>query len=334
MYADRAGNILYVFNGRVPRRASGDVAAWSGVVPGDSAATLWTATLPYAALPRVLNPPTGWLQNANDPPWSSTFPRVLRPGDYPAYLAPRVVALRPQHSIEMLLADSSITLDELVADKHDTHVELADRLLPGLLAAGGGTPLAREAAGVLGAWDRATGARSRGAVLFLRWVAEYVRRRRPAGVYATPWREDAALSTPDGVADPAVAVAALDSAAKAVRAAYGALDVPWGDVYRLRGPGVDLPASGGPDELGIFRAVWFEGAGGGRYQAYGGDGYVAAVEFATPVRARGLLAPGNATQPGSPHRADQLRLMAAGELRPVWTTRAEVLANLESREAF
>jgi acyl-homoserine-lactone acylase len=39
---------------------------------------------------------------------------------------------------------------------------------------------------------------------------------------------------------------------------------------------------------------------------------------------------GNASQPGSPHRTDQLPLLARKQLRPVWLTREEVLAHLET----
>ncbi len=35
---------------------------------------------------------------------------------------------------------------------------------------------------------------------------------------------------------------------------------------------------------------------------------------------------------GSPHRTDQLELLARKELRPVWLTREEITANLEERE--
>jgi len=41
---------------------------------------------------------------------------------------------------------------------------------------------------------------------------------------------------------------------------------------------------------------------------------------------------GNASQPGSPHRTDQLGYHTRKELRPVWLTRAEVEANLIERE--
>jgi acyl-homoserine-lactone acylase len=118
-YADADGHILY-FYGNVPARPRGDVASWSGVIRGDSLATMWTDMLPYASVPRVLDPPGGFVQNANDPPWVSTYPIALDPSKFAAHVAPRSLALRPQRSLRMVMGDSSITFDELLAYKHST----------------------------------------------------------------------------------------------------------------------------------------------------------------------------------------------------------------------
>jgi len=72
---------------------------------------LWDEIHAYAELPRVLDPPTGWLQNANDPPWTTTLPPVLDPDDYPAYMAPRGwMGLRSHY----LLPHYAITLQSWV----------------------------------------------------------------------------------------------------------------------------------------------------------------------------------------------------------------------------
>ncbi len=47
-----------------------------------------------------------------------------------------------------------------------------------------------------------------------------------------------------------------------------------------------------------------------------------------------LLTYGNASQAGSPHVGDQLKLFAEKQLKPVWRTRAEVEKNLEKRETL
>jgi acyl-homoserine-lactone acylase len=130
-------------------------------------------------------------------------------------------------------------------------------------------------------------------------------------------------------------VAALVSAAGTIRTKYGALDVSWGDVYRLRVGKYDLPANGGPGELGIFRVVNFGRENGGKAAATSGDSYVAAIEFGpTGARAMSLISYGNSSQPGSAHIGDQLELFARKQLKPVWRLKTEVEANLEKRETI
>ena len=386
IYADREGHILHLFNGQVPVRTQGDWQYWRGVVPGDTAKTLWTKYHTYQDLPRVLDPPSGWLQNANDPPWTTTFPPTINPDNYPAYMAPQFMDFRAQRSAKMLMEDTQtglthcapptpqswgekhlipprfgeleqaqktekllvpprigelggrsrkscqIGFEEMIADKFSSRMELADRILDDLIAAArqSGSKLAGEAADVLAAWDRKTEADSRGAVLFAVWA----RSLPTTNQFAIPWQPNSPLTTPDGLADPTGAVKALTTAATTVKLLYGALDVPWGEVVRLGYGQVDLPAQGGPGFLGIFRAIDIVPTTGGRFQSVAGDSYIAAIEFSNPVRAKVLTTYGNATQPGSVHIGDQLPLYVRNKLRPVWRTRQEIEANLESRKVF
>jgi len=317
----------------VPVRSQGNFADWEGSIPGDTSTTLWTKTHPYQDLPCVLAPPSGWLQNANDPPWTTTFPQAIAPEDYPPYIAPRgPMEFRAQRSAQMLAEDKQISFEEMVKYKHSTRMELADRLLDDLIPAAQqqGSELARRAVSVLKAWDRQANADSRGAVLFAFW-AEAMDTDR---LFATPWKAEAARTTPDGLANPAGAVATLEAVARKVETTYGSLDVPWGEVFRLRYDNVDLPANGATGSLGVFRALDFVPSADGRFQSIQGDSYVAAIEFSNPVRAKVLTSYGNATQPMSPHRGDQLKLFARQELRSVWRSRQEIEAHLSSRQVF
>ncbi|HEY9891944.1 MAG TPA: acylase [Candidatus Sericytochromatia bacterium] len=332
IYADKNGHILYVFNGQVPIHSQGNWNYWQGIIPGDTSATLWTKSHPYNDLPRVLDPPSGWLQNANDPPWTTTFPAVLNPNNYPPYMSPRFMGLRAQRSAKMLLEKPKISFEEMIADKFSSRLELADRVLDDLIVAARkeGSEIGRQAADVLSAWDRQTEANSKGAVLFAAWA----RSMPPSKLFATLWNESSPLDTPKNLADPASAVKVLEAAATTVKLLYGALDVPWGEVARLRYGNVDLPVSGGPGLFGIFRVIDLIPAKDGRFQQFLGDSYIAAIEFSNPVRAKVLITYGNATQPGSPHVGDQLPLYARNELRQAWRTRKEVEAHLEARKVF
>jgi len=101
------------------------------------------------------------------------------------------------------------------------------------------------------------------------------------------------------------------------------------------GPDTSYAASGGNGAFGIFRVLWYRGAENGRRRAVGGDSYIAIAEFTEDgPRARVLMPYGNASQPGSPYRGDQLRLFAEKEMRPVWRTRADILKHLDHRTTF
>jgi acyl-homoserine-lactone acylase len=128
----------------------------------------------------------------------------------------------------------------------------------------------------------------------------------------------------------------LEAAAAECEQRYGALDAPWGDFMRFQSGAVDLAAGGADGFLGAFRVMRYApvAKGSARQKATFGDTFVACVEFGTPVRAQVLMSYGNSSQPGSPHATDQLPLLARKELRPAWRTRAEVEANLRSREQF
>ncbi|MEA5467832.1 penicillin acylase family protein, partial [Spirulina sp. 06S082] len=140
LYADKAGQIAYIFNGLVPIRERGTWQDWSKLVSGDTTNTLWTQYHPYEDLPRLVNPETGWLQNTNDPPWSSTFPEQLDPQDYPPYIAPQNLGespniFRTQRSLKMLLKEEKMSLEEMIQAKFSSRLELSDRLLDELIVA-------------------------------------------------------------------------------------------------------------------------------------------------------------------------------------------------------
>ena len=361
MYADRHGQIMYLFGGRQPVRHGGTWVDYAGILSGSDPKALWTATFPWQALPRAIDPPGGFVANSNNPPWTSTFPEVIRRRDYPAYVAPNFMAPRPQNAALFLLSKARLTPAELLVGKESTHMLLADRVLPDLIAAAraSGNATAVAAAGVLAAWDGNADAASRGAVLFERWYNTAVNDPamprdttinfyQPYPKFRVGWSEAAPLSTPVGLADPSEAVLDLVAAAQYVQQAYGALDVAWGDVHRTvlvthdptfqqAIPVSNDPESGPDDQYGPVRVVnpFPAPDGTSKFWSYGGDGYVQLVEFTRDgAHAQALLGYGNASRPFSAHVTDQLPAFDAKMLRPVWRTRGEVEQHTVAREPF
>lgn len=335
MYADKEGNIFYMFNGQVPIRASGDWDFWSGVVPGDKKEYIWTETHSFEDLPKVKNPAQGWLQNANDPPWTSTFPQALNHKDFPPYMAPTGMSFRPQRSARMLAEDESITFEELVEYKLSTRMEMADRLLDDLFEAveTNGSDLAKEAREVLANWDREADVDSEGAVLFYNW-ANKLGPWNP-NTYEKPWDPKNARSTPDGLKDPSKAVKLLETAASEIKDGFGSLKVKWGDFFRLKYNGKDLPANGADGSVGVFRVAWPGGREeDGKLTVGGGDTWVSVIEFGDKVRAKVLLSYGNSTQPDSPHNGDQLDLFSKKELRDAWFYPEDLKGHVKKTEVL
>jgi len=342
-YADVDGNILYVWNARLPRRS--DAAADYGLdVPGDTGRFLWKGIHRLRDLPSLLNPRGGYVQNANNPPWWTSLRDTIDPARYPAYIERGALSLRAQVVLEALDTAPRLSPDDVRRLKFSSRMRAADLLLPELFdaAASVGSPSERLRSGIetLASWDRQAVARSRGAVLFDRFLELYEDAQPEP--FATPWRADAPMATPRGLANPSIAMAALEQAVEEVRREHGDERVEWGEIHRFRFGDVDLPGDGAAGRYGVFRVVTFGTAadgsrvaghiGANQPLAGFGDAWVLLVHFTRPtITAWSVLAYGQTTDLESPHSRDQIGLFANHELRPVWFTEDAIAAHLERR---
>lgn len=333
VYADRGGHILYIHNGILPEHQQGDFDYWSKLVPGDTSRTLWHRTLPYDAVPKVIDPASGFLQNANDPPWVSTWPAPLRPADYAPYWAPEgPMSMRAQKSMHLLNDGKKLSFADFVARQTDTRALMADRTLPDLitLARASNDPELRSAAELLSGWDRRYEPDARGALLFETWAQIFAPGRGSSyGNFAVPWSLADPIETPRGFRDPAQALAMLKQAIARTKALYGAVDRPYGEVSRFHIGSVNLPGNGGLGATGAFRTIVWGAMENGERTPVHGETWVSMIEFGTPMKAIGMMTYGNSSQPGSPHRSDQLQFLATKSFRTLWLERTDVEHNLE-----
>jgi acyl-homoserine-lactone acylase len=326
-YADRAGNIFYVWNATLPdypHAYLGDTVA----VPVTRTGQVWTRLVPWDSLPQLLNPKGGYIHQENDPPHFTNLMEPMDSARLPATVPGPALSLRSQLALDLLTrAPKKLTLEDVIRLKHSYRMLLADRVKPALLAAiraSGDTALS-EAANILARWDNTAAHDSRGGVLFEAWWRRYQQTgTRGVSPFAVPWSREDPTGTPRGLADSARALVALRSAVPLIRQRYGRLDVPWGEVHRVRVGGKDVPVGGCPGDLGCFRVLQFQDEPDGKRAARGGDGWVLAVEFGPIPRAYSVLAYGESPLPGSPHNGDQGELFARGELKPVLFTEKDV----------
>jgi hypothetical protein len=120
-YADTAGHVLYRWNAMLPRRAD-ETADYSLDVDASDPRRLWTGLHRPADLPRLLDPPGGYIQNANNAPWWTSLRDRLDPGRYPAHLERDPPSLRAQGILRQLEARTRWSPADMIAAKYDTRV--------------------------------------------------------------------------------------------------------------------------------------------------------------------------------------------------------------------
>lgn len=330
-YADRAGNIYYLWNGALParpHRQGGDTVA----IPARKTADVFTRLVPFDSLPQVHNPPGGYVQNANNSPWYTNMNRVLDTAAYPPDVERPSLSLRAQLSSQLSSGKEKLTLGDVSRLKHSYRMLLADRVKGDLMAAvksGGSapTPEVVRALEVLERWDNEAAHDSRGAVLFDTWIRRYSADSTVAAVFARPWTPADPLGTPAGIGDAARARAAFEWAAAETVRRHGSVDVAWGEVHRVRLGSVDEPVGGCGNITGCFRILNFRRDRDGRHVVNGGDGWIIAVEFTDVPRAISILGYGQSNRTDSPHSSDQAALFARGELKTVHYTQEAVNRN-------
>lgn len=340
VYADEAGEVFYLFNGLSPERAGGDRGFWSGVVDGSDPDLVWTRYLPLASLPQTANPPSGFVQNANDGPTSATWPPEATLAASDSVLTADRRTPRGRRSLRQLATSAPLDLDAMGRLRASSVLDYAE-LIRGPLADAARQSGDRELAAlavVLADWDGSSRPESRGAVLFTDWA--YRMRRGGVPVVDSDLQQQSPMSTQARLADPARSLAVLRDAGRGLAQRFGAADVAWGDVYRIRRAGLDLPSPVGRDEWGAFNA--------GRYSRVGGtgpDSGVFTLEDASTLiieaafgpagpEARGLLTYGNTDDQSAPAVSAQLKMFAESRLRPLALTPAQVARASRRRETL
>lgn len=163
IYADVEGNIGYQAPGIVPIRADGDGRV---PVPGWTDRYEWEGFIPYDDLPRVLNPPEGWIVTANNAVVDGSYPHLLTSdwnlGD------------RAQRIVELVEGLAEASIDDLAAIQFDNRNLAAERIRPLFLdlPAGELVPLEARAHDILAAWNLDNDAAAGGAAVFeASWAA-------------------------------------------------------------------------------------------------------------------------------------------------------------------
>jgi penicillin amidase len=158
VYADVEGNIGYQAPGTIPIREGYD-GKWP--IPGWESRYQWKGTIPFTALPSVLNPEEGWIVTANQAVIGPNYPFFITDDwDY-GTRSQRIVDL-----IEEATADGGLVdANAMRSIQMDTLNDLATFLAPKLVALPT-TDATAPAVALLDGWDARQGSDSAAAAYF------------------------------------------------------------------------------------------------------------------------------------------------------------------------
>lgn len=315
VFADSSGNIAYFHGNFIPKRDP--QFDYSKPVDGSDPRTDWNGIHTVDESITILNPPNGWIQNANSTPFTAALEHSPKKEDYPAYMAPDPENFRGVHAVRVLLGADDLTLDKLIELAYDPDVPAFEELIPALIDAydqiGQNRPDLAGPVDVLRGWNYETSVDSVAMTLAHFLGTNYMQHAKaPDDLSRMDKINYFSIDTP-----PEEHLSILSMTVEQLINDFGAWSIPWGEVnrfQRLTGDIVQpfddnqpsLPVGMASGRWGALASYGAQATENTR-KLYGtsGNSFVAVVEFGEQVKAKTLLAGGQSGDPESSHFDDQ-----------------------------
>ncbi|RRQ51487.1 penicillin acylase family protein [Sphingorhabdus wooponensis] len=318
IYADKTGRIAYIYNALFPNRKPGH--DYTKLLPGDTSAVMWEGPVGFDRYPKIVNPASGFVQNANNTPFLAAGPgSEMNPADYSPYLGIELgMTNRGLRATELLAADTSITPQELLAIKMDMIYSKKSWVGAWMASFAAldlkDAPELAEAQKLLASWDWSSDGKGRADALAERIIRFGARRN---------WRGEK-------MPDPRET---LQEAVTEFKERFGRIDPPLAEIQRLRRGDVDLAMLGGSDALRAT-TIWDAEQADGKMRVRHGDSYIMLMRWDKDgkVQSESIQPYGSATNRSeSPHYTDQMKLFVAGGYKPVHFEWADAVKNAKRR---
>ncbi len=341
VYADDKGNIAFWYGNFMPKRDP--KLDWTLPVDGTTPATEWQGLHPLNEIVHVYNPASGWIQNCNSTPYTSSGASSPYKTRYPAYMAPDGQNYRAITAMRLLDTAKSISMDQLVAKGYNHYLAAFDDLLPPLFKAYDSAPdsvkqqLAKPIQ-LLQQWDRQSAINSTATTLAVEWGSLVMRTMPPAktteeSIYQT----ERTKVFMQNVSSKQL-LDSLGSALKHLQKQYGNWETPWGDINRYQRPADGITYNDGAPSIPVAQVSSAFGQlpsfvsrpfNTVKRYGYSGNSFIAVVEFAPHIKAKTIETGGQSFDPASKHFTDQAGMYIEGHFKDVLFYREDVLKHAE-----
>lgn len=332
VYADCDGNIMYLYNGIVPKRdPSFD---WNRPVDGSNPKADWQGIHPIADLPKTINPLSHFVQNCNQSPFTTTDDGNPSLKDFPNYMVGEKYDDKRRAKVSrMLLREmDKVTFADWQRAAFDTTMYWPLIELPKYgreyeqLKQSDPEAAQRVAPYIehLLNWNCKCSIDSTEATLCLAWYEE---------LYGDIYRSE--QMTRQYVGNPGKQFDALVAGAKKLEKTFGDWKIPYGDINRIQRhanvadlfkvPFTDkqssIPAAGVSGPLGTVFTMYFTPTIDlpfrrlKKHYAVVGCSYVSTIEFGDHIQAGSQVQYGSSGNPKSPHFADQAEFLSSRTFR-------------------
>jgi acyl-homoserine-lactone acylase len=341
VYADDKGNIAFWYGNFMPKRDP--KLDWTLPVDGTSPATEWQGLHTINEMVHVYNPATGWIQNCNSTPFTSSGKSSPDKNNYPAYMAPNGQNYRAINAVKLLDTAKNLTLDQLIAKGYDHYLTAFDVLLPPLFKAYNAAPdsvkqLLTPPMQVLQQWDKYSAVNSVATTLAVEWgtlIMQELPHAKTAeeGTFQTE-RVNKMLQTMNDRQLLKFFTEAINSLQKR----YGTWSMAWGDINRYQRPadGItfndsepSLPVGQVSSVFGQLPSFVSRTMNTQKRYGYSGNSFIAAVEFGSRIKAKTIITGGQSFNPASKHYTDQAGMYIEGKFKDVLFYKNDVLKHAE-----
>ncbi len=315
IYADRDDNIFYMSNARLSVRSPG--IDWQSLILGDTSSLILDKYHSYEDLPKLLNPPSGYLFNTNNSPFNSTTKEFnLKEKNYPStFNFKEKENNRSSRFMELIDNYEKVDYEDFKKIKYDQQYPDSILFIGNIKSI---FDIDKNLFSdyeilidLIQSWDKKGNFNNLGAAQWSRYykfILNVLNENNQKNLYQSiPFEYH---------------MEALKRSEKYLLKNFGKVDILLGDLQRHVRGNINLPVSGLID---MIAPSWVINYKKGRLKVASGESYIMLVQYSKEgVEIETILPYGNSNNEESPHYTDQMKMFVNKETKAMTLNKEKI----------